>query len=82
MHLFLDILLPFPIKKTKLIGPFKQLSLIDGYCIFHYIALMRLVLQLTNDKSSLVQVMAWCNLGTKPLPEPKVTLIYVALSCN
>ena len=28
---------------------------------------------LMDDKSSLVQVVAWCHVGTKPQPEPMMT---------
>ena len=27
-----------------------------------------------DNKSTLVQVMAWCRVGDKPLPEPRLTL--------
>ena len=30
-------------------------------------------------KLVLVQVMAWCQMGTKPLPEPVLTMISIAI---
>ena len=48
------------------------------------IALRWMSLYLTNDKPTLVQVMAWCLMApshylTKPLSEPKLTKIYVTI---
>ena len=43
-------------------------------------ALRWVSLDLTDDKSTLVQIMAWCRQsGNKPLPEPMLTQIFVAI---
>ena len=47
-----------------------------GWGISYEIALRWMPLDLTDDKSTLVQVMAWCRQATKPLPEPMLTQIY------
>ena len=47
----------------------------DGWGIFYEIALRWMPLDLTDDKSTLVQVMAWCR---QALPEPMFTQLYVA----
>ena len=39
---------------------FKPITMIDGWDVFCEIALRRMSLNLTDDKSTLVQVMAWC----------------------
>ena len=44
--------------------------MIDGWGISCEIALIWMSLDFTDDQSTLVQVMAWCN---KPLPEPMLT---------
>ena len=43
---------------------FKIISVIGGWSIFCEIALRWMPLGLTDDKSTLVQVMAWCRQGT------------------
>ena len=43
---------------------FKLISVIDGWSISSEIALRWLSLKLTDDKSALVQVMAWCRQAT------------------
>ena len=40
------------------------ISVIDGWGIYRQIALIWMVLDLTDDKSTLVQVMAWCRQAT------------------
>ena len=57
-----------------------KLTLVNGgWCISYEIALRWMQQGLTDDKSTLVQVVAWCRpSGNKPLPEPKLTQIYVA----
>ena len=35
-----------------------------------------------GDKSSLIQVMAWCRIGNKPLPEPMMTQFIAAYVCH
>ena len=35
-----------------------------------------------DNKSTLVQVMSWCQIGNKPLPELMLTEIYNARGCN
>ena len=49
-----------------------MLLVIDGWGISWEIALRWMSLDQTNDKSTMVQLMAWCLVpdGTKPLPEP------------
>ena len=42
----------------------KQILVIDGWCISCEIALRWMPLNLTDDKSTLVQVMAWCRQAT------------------
>ena len=39
---------------------FKRILVIDGWCISSEIALIRMSFDLTDDKSTLVHVMAWC----------------------
>ena len=61
------------------------MSVIDDWNIFCEIHLRWFALDLTDDKSTLVQVMAWCrgneslSDGTKPLSEPMLTQIYVVI---
>ena len=43
---------------------FKQILVIDGWGISYEIALRWMPLDLTDDKSTLVQVMAWCRQAT------------------
>ena len=43
---------------------FKLISVTDGWCISCKIALRWMPLDLTNDKPTLVQVMAWCRQAT------------------
>ena len=50
---------------------------IDGCSVSREIALRWMSLDFTDGKSTLVQVMAWCS--TKPLPEPMLIQIYVAI---
>ena len=40
---------------------------------------MKMSLDLTDEKSTLVQVSAWCCSGNKPLPEPIMTQFSVAI---
>ena len=47
--------------------------------IFCEIALSWLSLELTDDKSVLVQVMTWVSSGNMPLPKPMFTQLYVAI---
>ena len=57
--------------------PFKPITVIGGWDTCCEIAPRRMSLDLTGDKSTLVQVMAWS--GNKPLPEPMLTQISVAV---
>ena len=43
---------------------FKQILMIDGWCISCEIALIWMTLDFTYDQSTLVQVMAWCRQAT------------------
>ena len=43
---------------------FQIISVIDGWCISFEISLRWMSLDLTDDKSTLVQVMAWCHQAT------------------
>ena len=53
---------------------------IDGWCISGKIALRWKSLDRSDDKSTLVQVMAWCcQAASQPLPEPMLTQICVAI---
>ena len=45
----------------------------ENYCILIQISLKFVLMGWIDQKSSLVQVMAWCLFGTKPLPEPMTT---------
>ena len=54
---------------------FKLISIVDGWLISSEITLTWMSLDFTYGKSTLVQVMAWCRSGNKPLPEPMVTQI-------
>ena len=54
-----------------------KLTLVNGGWGSSYeIALKWMPLDLTDDKSTLDQVMVWCNM---PLPEPILTQIFVAM---
>ena len=66
---------------NKILGNFQANLVNGGWGIFYGIALRWMSMELTDDKSTLVQVMAWCWLGAgnKPLPEPMLTQIYVAI---
>ena len=44
------------------------------FCISIQISLKFVLKGLINNKSALVQVMAWCRTGNKPLPESMLTL--------
>ena len=48
---------------------FCWMEIIVFWCSFHWFILHRLI----DNKSSLVQVMAWHQTGAKPLPEPMMT---------
>ena len=52
--------------------------------VSHEIVLRWVSTDLTNDKSALVQMMAWClvMMITKPLPEPMLTQIHVIISLH
>ena len=43
---------------------FQIISVIDGWVIYCELVLRRMSLELTDDKSTLVQVMAWCRQAT------------------
>ena len=45
----------------------------EKFFIFVQISLRFVPKSLIDDKSALVQVMAWCWTGNKPLPEPMLT---------
>ena len=47
---------------------FKLISVIDGWCISCEIAPKWMPLDLTNDKSALVHVIAWCRQATSHYP--------------
>ena len=54
-----------------------KLTLVNGgWGISYEIALKWMPLDLTDDKSTLDQVMVWCNM---PSPEPILTQIFVAM---
>ena len=55
-----------------------KLTLVNGGIISYEIGLRWMLQDLCDDKSTLVQVMA-CRSGNKPLPEPVLTQIYVAI---
>ena len=57
---------------------FKVILISDGWGISCEIALRWLSLDLTDDKSTLIQVPD----GTKPLSEQMLTQIYVAIFCH
>ena len=54
---------------------FKCIPLNANYCIFAEISHKFPSKGQTNNNSTLVQVMAWCRTGNKPLPEPMLTNI-------
>ena len=56
-------------------GIFICISLNENYCILISISLKFVQGYPTDINSTLVQVMAWCQTGTKPLPEPMLTNI-------
>ena len=56
----------------------KLIFVIDGLGTSREIALRWLSLKVTEDKSTLVQVKAWCR-QAKALLEPTLTQIYVAI---
>ena len=45
----------------------------EKFCILIQISLKFVLEGPTDNKSALVQVMAWCWTDTKPLPEPMLT---------
>ena len=63
---------------------FKVKSRIDISSLSSEIAPRWMPQDLTDDKSTLVQVMAWCRQATlnKPLPEPMLTQISVTIWCH
>ena len=60
----------------------KRILMIDVWAISCEIALMWVSLDFPDDQSTLVQVMALVPSGNKPLPEPMLTQIYVAIWCH
>ena len=57
-----------------------KLALLIGIFRASFDKVLRWKIQdLTDDKSTLVQVMAWCHQATNHLPEPMLTQIYVAV---
>ena len=52
---------------------FKWIFLIENCCILIKISLEFVPESLIHNKSALVKVMAWCQEGNKPLPEPMLT---------
>ena len=62
---------------------FKLILCIDIVSIFLEIAVHVNAAEPIDDKSSLALVMAWCrNDGTKPSPEPMLTLINGTIWCH
>ena len=47
---------------------FNLILMIDGWSVFHEIVPRRMSLDLTDDKSTLVQVMTWCRQATNHYP--------------
>ena len=64
-------------KFIEILRNFQANSLIDGWSISYNIALTGMSLDLTDDKSTLVQVIM-CVPGNKPLPGSMLTQFYVA----
>ena len=63
-------------------GIFKHIFLNESVRIFIQISLKFVPKGPIDNKSALVQVMAWCRIGNKPLPEAMMTQnqrIYAAL---
>ena len=56
-----------------------NLVLLIGIFRSSYGNALKMSWNLSKDKSTLVQVMAWCRQATKPLPEPMLTQICVAI---
>ena len=52
---------------------FKRIFRKDTFCILIQISFKFVPNGLHHNESALVQVMAWCLIGTKPLPEPMMT---------
>ena len=52
---------------------FKCIFVIEKFCILIQISLKFVPKGPINNKSALVQVMAWCWTGDKPLTEPMLT---------
>ena len=52
---------------------FKYIFMNEKFCILIRISLKFVPKGLISNKSALVQVMAWCRTGDKPLPEPMLT---------
>ena len=64
---------------------FKLISVIDGWGISCKTAPRWMQLDLTDDKSTLVRVLAFIGLvpsGNKPLHEPMLNQIYIAIWCH
>ena len=55
---------------------------IDGWGIPSEIALILMVLEFTDDQSTLVQVMAWCRQATSHYLSQFLTQIYVTIWCH
>ena len=56
------------------LGDFKLISVNGGWSISYEIALSWMPLDLTDDKSTLVQVMAWCRQATRHYPVFEIAL--------
>ena len=53
---------------------FKSIFMIENLCIFIWMTTLKFVPKiLIDNKSALIQVMAWRREGDKPLPEPMMT---------
>ena len=53
-----------------------------NHCSLIKFSLKLLPMGTINNKSALVQVMAWCLFSTKPLPEPMLTMFYDTIWCQ
>ena len=53
---------------------FQCIFLKEKFCVLSQVPLKFIPKDQVDNKSSLVQVMAWCQKGTKPLSEPMMTL--------
>ena len=61
---------------------FECIFLNENYRIPIQVSLKFVLRSLIENKPALVQVMAWCQIGNKPLPEPMMTQLIDTYMCH